>query len=426
VDSRGAGAPPPPARFAALPKARLDDLALFGGEPVFGETLHVGRPNLGDRAVFLARLEDALDRRWLTNAGRYEQELERRVSELTGVEHCVAVCNATVALDLLGRALGLTGEVVVPSFTFVASAHALLWQGLRPVFCDVDPRTHHLDPRAVESAIGPGTSAILAVHLWGRPCDVGALSAIARRHGLRLLFDAAHALGCSHRGAMIGGFGDAEVFSLHATKVVNAFEGGMIATNDGDLAARLRLMRNFGFADYDRVVCLGTNGKMSEASAAMGLTSLESLEEFVAGNHRNHRAYERGLEGVAGLELVRYDDRERCNWQYVVVEVDEQRAGLDRDGFLRVLQAENVAARRYFFPGVHRMEPYRTIDPDAGARVPNTERLVRRVLCLPTGTAVGEDDVAAVCGLLRFARDHAAEIRLRLAAASEAAAGESA
>jgi dTDP-4-amino-4,6-dideoxygalactose transaminase len=225
---------------------------------------------------------------------------------------------------------------------------------------------------------------------------------------------------------MIGGFGDAEVFSLHATKFVNAFEGGIVATRDGELAARLRLMRNFGFADYDRVVCLGTNGKMSEASAAMGLTSLESLEEFVACNHRNHRAYERGLEGVAGLELVRYDDRERCNWQYVVVEVDEQRAGLDRDGFLRVLQAENVAARRYFFPGVHRMEPYRTIDPDAGARLPNTERLVRRVLCLPTGTAVGEDDVAAVCGLLRFARDHAAEIRLRLAAASEAAAGESA
>jgi dTDP-4-amino-4,6-dideoxygalactose transaminase len=207
---------------------------------------------------------------------------------------------------------------------------------------------------------------------------------------------------------------------------VNAFEGGIVATRDGELAARLRLMRNFGFADYDRVVCLGTNGKMSEASAAMGLTSLESLEEFVACNRRNHRAYERGLEDVAGLELVRYDPRERCNWQYVVVDVDEQRAGLDRDGFLRVLQAENVAARRYFFPGVHRMEPYRTIDPDAGARLPNTERLVRRVLCLPTGTAVGEDDVAAVCGLLRFARDQAAEIRLRLAAASEAAAGESA
>jgi dTDP-4-amino-4,6-dideoxygalactose transaminase len=293
-------------------------------------------------------------------------------------------------------------EVIVSPLTFVATAHALQWQEITPVFCDVDPVTHNIDPARVEELITPRTTGILAVHLWGRPAPVEELTALADRHGLRLLFDAAHALGCSHGGRMIGGFGTAEMLSFHATKVVNSFEGGAIVTADEGFADITRLMRNHGFSDYDEVGHVGTNGKMSEVAAAMGLTSLESRERFVAANRRNYDAYRAGLDGVDGVDLLAYDGAERCNWQYVVLEVDEG-AGLSRDELQAVLWAENVLARRYFFPGCHRMEPYRSLFPDAAGRLPETERLVRRVLVLPTGTSMDADSVALVTDLIRRA-----------------------
>ncbi|HEU4401699.1 MAG TPA: aminotransferase class I/II-fold pyridoxal phosphate-dependent enzyme, partial [Candidatus Polarisedimenticolia bacterium] len=341
-------------------KRHLGDLAIFGGEPAFAEPQHVGRPNLGDRARFLERVGRILDTRCLTNNGPFVHAFEERIAALVGVRHCVAVGNATLGLEIAARALGLAGEVIVPAQTFVATAHALHWQRITPVFCDIDRDTLTLDPAAVERALTPRTTGILAVHLWGRACDVEALAAIARRHRLRLLFDAAHAFGCGHRGRMIGGFGDAEVFSFHATKVVNCFEGGAITTDDGDLAASLRLLRNFGFAGLDDVVACGINAKMSEISAAMGLTSLESLDEFIAVNRRNERLYREALAGIDGLRILPGDDREPRNHQYVVLEVDEERAGIGRDQILRVLNAENVLARRYFHPGCHRAEPYRS------------------------------------------------------------------
>ncbi len=254
-------------------KRSVDELAIFGGSAMFDEPLHVGRPNVGDRDRLLARIVDLLDRRWLTNRGPYVQEFERQVTERGGAKHCVATCKATVGLEVAVRALGLAGEVIVPAFTFVATAHALRWQGISPVFCDIDPLTHNIDPDHVARLITPRTTGILGVHLWGRPCDVGSLTRLARTHGMKLLFDAAHAFGSSYNGRMIGQCGDAEVFSFHATKCVNAGEGGAVVTNDDDLASRLRLMMNFGFAGFDRVVSIGTNGKMSELAAAMGLTS---------------------------------------------------------------------------------------------------------------------------------------------------------
>lgn len=376
-------------------------LAILGGSPTFDQPLYVGRPNIGDRARLTARIDDMLDRRWLSNGGPFVEEFERRVADMLGVRHAVAMCNATVGLEIAIRALGLTGEVIVPSFTFVATAHALQWQQITPVFCDVDPVTHNLDPARVEALITPRTSAIIGVHLWGRACDVDALQEIATRRGLHLMFDAAHAFGCSHNGRMIGNFGAAEVFSFHATKFLNSGEGGAVTTNDDDLAARMRLMRNFGFADFDQVVYVGTNGKMNEMSAAMGLTSLESMDEFVAVNRANHTAYEAGLQGIPGVSVLGYDSAERSNFQYVVLEIDEREAGIGRDMLQRVLHAENVIARRYFYPGCHRMEPYRSLFPHAGLLLPETERLTDRVLSLPTGTAVGTEEIAAVCGIVR-------------------------
>jgi len=401
-------------------KTRGSDLAVLGGDPATPTALHVGRPNVGDRMRLLARIEQALDRRWLSNDGPFVREFEEQVADLLGVRHCVAMCNATAALEIAGRALELRGEVIVPSFTFVATAHAMAWQGVTPVFCDIDPLTHNLDPERVEECITPRTSAILGVHVWGRACAPDALRSIADRHGLRLMFDAAHAFLCSHDQRMLGGVGDVEVFSFHATKFCNAFEGGAAVTNDDALAQRMRLLRNFGFADYDKVTHLGTNAKLPEVSAAMGLTSLESVSDFIDVNRRNYLRYCAELAGIDGVRVIEYDDREHNNYQYVVIDVDAAQAGLDRDEMQRVLWAENVMARRYFYPGVHRFEPYLSAMPNAGAGLPHTEALTQRVLCLPTGTAVGVREIRAIGEVVRLAVDNAAAVRERFAVAETA------
>jgi len=388
-------------------KSSVRDLAVLGGAPAFAEPLYVGRPNVGDRNQFLKRLTDMLDRRWLTNDGPMLKEFEQRVATLLGVRHCVAVTNGTVALELTIRALELHGEVIIPAFTFVATAHALQWHGITPVFCDIDPTTHTLDPRAVEAAVTPQTTGIIGVHVWGHPCDIGALTAIAHRHSLRLLFDAAHAFGCSYQGEMIGRFGDAEVLSFHATKFFNTFEGGAVVSNDDDLATRLRLMRNFGFAGYDQVVSVGINGKMTEVAAAMGLTNLESLDRFITTNQRHYEQYRRLLAGVPGIVPVAYDAGERCNYQYIVIQVDEAHAGLSRDELMEVLWAENVHARRYFYPGVHKMAPYLS----HGVSLPQTDRICVQVLSLPTGTAVRSANIETICQIIRLAVAHADHVR---------------
>ncbi len=383
--------------------AKRRGLAALGQAPRFAAKLHVGRPNLGHREKLLARLEHILDECWLTNDGPFVREFEQEIAARLGVRHCVAMCNATIALEIAARALGLAGEVIVPSFTFVATAHALQWQQITPVFADIDPHTHNIDPAAVDRLVSPRTTGVVGVHLWGRPCDVEALGAVAARHDLKVMYDAAHAFGCSHGGRPLGGNGDCEVFSFHATKFVNAFEGGAITTNDDRLAETARLMRNFGFTGYDRVSHVGTNGKMSEVSAAMGLTSLESLDAIVHTNRRNYHAYQRGLAGVPGVHLARYDAAHTPNYQYVVAEVEPGALGLTRDQLLLTLWAENVIARRYFWPGCHRMEPYQSLQPEAGLHLPVTEAVASRVLLLPTGTAVSADAVAEICDIVREA-----------------------
>ena len=397
-----------------MTKTSLNDLAIFGGVPLFSEKLHVGRPNIGNRQRLVERINDMLDRRWFTNNGPYVQELEHGIAEMVGVKHCIAMCNGTIALEIAIRALGLSGEVIVPSMTFIATAHALQWQQITPVFCDIDPKTYNLDPKCVEKMITPRTTGIIGVHLFGRPCNIEALAEIAEKHKLKLLYDAAHAFGCSYKGRMIGGFGDAEMFSFHATKFFNTFEGGAIVTNDDSLAGKIRLMKNFGFAGYDNVIYIGTNGKMSEVSAAMGLTGLESLDEFIKVNQRNYRQYKLELEGISGVQLISYDEAEKCNYQYIILEVDEHVIAISRDQLVGILHAENILARRYFYPGCHQMEPYRSYFPHAGLMLSKTEELVERTLSLPTGTAVGHDEISGTCQLIRLVVAHGAELKTRL------------
>jgi dTDP-4-amino-4,6-dideoxygalactose transaminase len=394
-------------------KRSIDELALFGGVPLFPEPIHVGRPNIGKREDFFRRLNGALDSRWLSNGGPLVDEFEKRVATQVGVRHCVATSSATRGIEVLARALNITGRVIVPSFTFIATANALRWVGLEPVFCDVDPATHNLDPAKVEELLDDSVAAIMGVHLWGRACNVERLSELAERAGCPLIFDAAHAFGCGYKGRPMGGFGTAEVFSFHATKCVNSFEGGAIVTNDDKVASEARLLQNFGFAGYDYVTRAGTNGRMSEASAAMGLTSLESMEDFIAINRRNYVAYDNGLSGLSGLALIQFDDDIASNYHYVVVEVDNTKSGISRDMIHRVLWAENILARRYFYPGCHRTIPYKD---DAGQRpLPVTDHLAHAILCLPTGGELRPDAIGDICAMLQFIVTNAAAIATRAA-----------
>jgi dTDP-4-amino-4,6-dideoxygalactose transaminase len=379
-----------------------EDLAINGAPPAFAEPLHVGRPNIGNRESFLRLAGEMFDRHWLSNNGPLVREFETRIADRMGVKHCIAMCNGTIALEIAIRALGLTGEVIIPSYTFIATAHALHWQGITPVFADIDPATHNLDPQAVRRMITPRTSGIIGVHLWGRGAPVGALQAIADEHGLQLMFDAAHAFGCSFKGRSIGGYGRAEVLSFHATKCFNTFEGGAVVTNDDALAETMRLMRNFGFVDFDKVIHPGTNGKMVEVCAAMGLANLESFDAVIATNHRNYLAYREAFAGMPGLDVIAYDESERNNYHYVVLEVGDA-CPVGRDAIVAALHAENVLARKYFWPGCHQMKPYRDLYPHAGLMLPETQRVAARVVVLPSGTTLPEeavDTIAHVVGTL--------------------------
>ena len=394
-----------------MPKC-LQKLSTFNNNPpTFKEKIHVGRPNIGDRHELLSRINDLLDRKWLTNNGPYVQELEQRISNLLGVKHCITTCNGTVALEIAIRATELTGEVIVPSFTFIATAHALQWQEITPIFSDIDPKTHTLDPGQVEKMITPRTSGIIGVHVWGKPCDIDILTQIAQKHNLKLIFDASHGFSCTYKGKAIGNFGDAEVFSFHATKFINTFEGGAILTNNDELAQKIRLMKNFGFAGYDNVIYLGINGKMNEVSAAMGITSLESLEEFITINQNHYRQYQNEFSNIPGLSLFTYDEKDQCNYQYIVVELDQSITHLSRDQLIQILHAENVLARRYFYPGCHRMEPYRSYFPHAGLLLPETEKLTERIIILPTGTGVSSEEITKICDIIRLVIKNGKEVQ---------------
>jgi dTDP-4-amino-4,6-dideoxygalactose transaminase len=311
------------------------------------------------------------------------------------------MCNGTIALEIAVRALGLEGEVIVPSWTFVATAHSLYWQGITPVFADIDPDTHNLDPDAVRRMITPRTTGVIGVHLWGRAAPVDQLQAIADEHGLKLMFDAAHAFGSSYRGRTIGCFGSCEVLSFHATKAFNTMEGGAVVTNDGELAEKMRLMRNFGFKGYDNVIHPGTNGKMIEACAAMGLANLDALDEIFAINRRNHALYVAALADTPGISVLAYDPAERNSHHYVIAEIGEQ-CTASRDEIVAALHAENVLARKYFWPGAHRMQPYRELFPHSGLALPHTCAVADAVVVLPNGPNASNDSIQTICDIIRI------------------------
>lgn len=367
--------------------------AIHGGHPLFADRLPLVRPSVPDTEALQGDLARILESGVLTD-GRYVREFEDRCADHLGVNHCVAVASCTAGLMLLLRAADLSGDVVVPSFTFAATAHAVRWNGLRPVFADIDGSTLTLAPHAVAETVRVRTSAILATHTYGTPCEVEALQTVAGANGLRLFFDAAHAFGSRRAGVAVGGFGDAEVFSLSPTKVLTAGEGGLIATNDDVIAQRCRIGRDYGNpGDYDcRFV--GLNARMSEIHAAFALRSLETLEDRIARRNEIARLYRSSLGTTPGVRFAEVSPRDRSTYKDFAILVDPEIFGSEATWLATALAAEGIETRRYFSPPVHAMRAYRGLP--LGQPLPYTEVAAERVLCLPIWSDMTNDQVERV------------------------------
>jgi dTDP-4-amino-4,6-dideoxygalactose transaminase len=358
------------------------------------EDIPLARPSVPDPSAVADDVERILKSGVLTN-GPFVRELEARAAEYLGVRECVAVASCTAGLMLLLRASDLTGDVILPSFTFAATAHAVAWNGLHPVFADVDPSTLTLSPESVRRAMGVRTSAIMATHVFGTPCDVEELEDLACRDGIKLFFDAAHAFGSLRNGVPVGRFGNGEVFSLSPTKVVVAAEGGIIATDDDVLAERCRIGRDYGNpGDYDcRFV--GLNARMSEVHAAIALNSLEGLDERIERRNELVALYREALSGVQGISFLGLGTSDRSTYKDLTIMVDPAAFGSDADGLGEALSSVGIETRRYYSPPVHTMEAYRRLSGSNGA-LPVTEEAARRTLTLPLWTDMTQAHVARV------------------------------
>jgi dTDP-4-amino-4,6-dideoxygalactose transaminase len=365
----------------------------------FETPIYVTRPNLPAFDDVIAGLREIWDNRWLTNRGPVLRRFEQRVAEMLRVDHLSVFTNGTLALELGLQALGLTGEVVTTPFTFAASVNALVRAGLTPVFADIEPDHLNLDPDRVEAAITPRTSAILAVHVFGHPCRLERLAAIAERHSLRLIYDAAHAFGVTIGGESIARFGDMTMFSLHATKQIHSLEGGALAFHRAELKGSLEVLANHGLEADGDVLHPGTNAKMNEIQALTGMLMLDRLPELIARGRAIEAIYRERLASVQGIDcLAPPDHGVLLNHAFMPVMIDEAKAGLTRDELHTALLRVNVVGRKYFYPAACDMAAFRhfpAADPLRRAR-----DAAQRVLALPTYATLPPADVHRICDLI--------------------------
>jgi dTDP-4-amino-4,6-dideoxygalactose transaminase len=364
--------------------------------------IYVTQPSLPPLEEFLPYLEQIWDNKILTNGGPYHQQLEKALCEYLGVEHLALFSNGTIALITALQALRITGEVITTPYSFVATSHSLLWNGIKPVFVDIDPATFNLDPARIEAAITPQTTAIMPVHCYGKPCDVEAIQKIADNYNLRVIYDAAHAFGVRLPGGSLLNHGDLSVVSFHATKVFNTFEGGAIICPDAKTKTRIDQLKNFGFVNETTVVAPGINGKMSEINAAFGMLQLKHVDASIARRQEIDAMYREGLAGIDGLRCAFQPalDGGTANYSYFPVLVDPA-YGLSRDALYDALKAEDIYARRYFYPLITDFPMYRSLPSAQRDNLPAATVAASRVLCLPIYPALTQDDVARVVAVCK-------------------------
>lgn len=364
-------------------------------KPIF-----VTQPHLPELAEFIPYLEQIWENKILTNGGPFHQQLEAELCRYLGVEHISLFSNGTLALLTALQSLRITGEVITTPYSFVATSHSLLWNGIKPVFVDVDPKTLNLDPKKIEEAITPHTTAIMPVHCYGQPCDVEAIQRIADNYNLKVIYDAAHAFGVRQNGTSILTHGDLSVLSFHATKVFNTFEGGAIICPDAKTKTRIDRLKNFGFVDETTVVAPGINGKMSEINAAFGLLQLKSVAAAVEARGTIAKEYTRQLKEIDGISCLHKGGEEWANYSYFPVLV-EPGYPLTRDELYLTLREHGIHARRYFYPLISEFPMYRGMPSAEPGRLPVATTAARQILCLPIYPNLGAEAQQRVINVLR-------------------------
>ncbi|MDD5584557.1 MAG: NeuD/PglB/VioB family sugar acetyltransferase [Candidatus Omnitrophica bacterium] len=361
-----------------------------------GDKVYVAQPTLPEYHLIESKFREIASSLRLSNFAKYSRELELEVEDQLSVKKALTFPNATTALMLALKALDLTGEVILPSFTFSATGHAVTWNGLTPVFADIEPDTFNIDPKDVEKKITKKTSAILAVHVFGNPANITALEKIAKKHNLKLLFDSAHALGSRYHDLPVGGFGDAECFSLSGTKVITSAEGGIMTSNNKEFMEKISLGRNYGACDDYDCQYMGLNGKMSEFHAAIALESFSLLERFVVQRNKLANLYRERLTTIPGISFQRINEHCVSTYKDFAIIVDKEKFGMDRDSLIKKLNEESIFPKRYFYPLVHTMKAYATIEKRAQG-LKNSEFVANNIICLPIFSHMKVDTLEKIC-----------------------------
>jgi dTDP-4-amino-4,6-dideoxygalactose transaminase len=361
--------------------------------------VYVTQPHLPPLEEFIPYLQQIWDNKILTNGGPMHQQLERALCDYLGVEHIALFNNGTIALLTALQALRINGEVITTPYSFVATAHSLLWNGIKPVFADIDPHTLNLDPAKIEAAITPQTTAIMPVHCYGNPCDVEAIQKIADNYNLRVIYDAAHAFGVEDAGGSILRHGDLSVLSFHATKVFNTFEGGAIICPDAKTKLRIDQLKNFGFVDEVTVVAPGINGKMSEINAAFGLLQLQHIDQAMQRRREIDQCYREHLKDVQSIRLVGDAGQNTANYSYFPILVDADYP-LSRDALHQKLKDNGIFARRYFYPLISEFPMYRAMNSAQLSNLPIASDVTKKVICLPIYPSLEEIDISRIVEII--------------------------
>lgn len=359
-------------------------------------TITVTSPLLPDLGKLNKYLEDIWARKWITNNGHYHQELEKALCEYLKVPYVSLFTNGTLPLITALQALRITGEVITTPYSFVATTHALWWNGIKPVFVDIDPSTGNIDPGKIEAAITPRTTAIMPVHVYGKPCDTGTIQEIADKYGLKVIYDAAHAFGVEVNGESILNAGDMATLSFHATKVYNTIEGGALVMHDAQTKKRIDYLKNFGFAGETEVVAPGINSKMDEVRAAYGLLNLKQVDAAIEARRRVAVRYREALRDVDGISF--FDDMPgvKHNYSYFPIFVDAEKYGMTRDELYFKMKDRGVLGRRYFYPLISTFSTYRGLESAHPDNLPEATRMAESVICLPMYHSLTAEDVERV------------------------------
>lgn len=361
----------------------------------------VTQPTLPPLEDFIPLLEDIWDRKWLTNNGHYHQELEEALADYLGVPYVSLFSNGTLALITALQALRIQGEVITTPYSFVATTHSLCWNGIQPVFCDIDPNTLNLDPEKIEAAITPHTSAIMPVHVYGNPCDVEHIENIANNYGLKVIYDAAHAFGVKYKGQSVLNFGDLSILSFHATKVFNTIEGGAIISPDKKTKDRIDKLKNFGFSGETTVVAPGINAKMNELQSAFGLLQLRDIDNNIEKRKTVVNHYREQLKDISGVSFMEDMSEIDHNYAYFPIFIDQDVYGMDRDALYQRLQEHNIYGRRYFYPLISSFSMYRHLKSANPDNLPVSNEIAEKVICLPLYPELGLDIVKGISTIIK-------------------------